>query len=119
MKFEDLSPELREKAQAYKDYKLVNGKTIDDLTGASRARTELADDVLETIDEMERNESLIRRDIEANVYEIEPTSVGVPFLNRSDVEPEQNNQINNAVENDAPSLDASVEEEPLNNSMDA
>ena len=43
---------LREKAQAYKDYKLVNGKTIDDLSGTSSARTQFADDVLETIDEM-------------------------------------------------------------------
>ena len=109
---------LREKAQAYKDYKLVNGKTIDDLFGASRARTEFADDVLETIDEMERNESLIRRDIEANVYEIEPTSVGVPFLNRSDVEPEANNEINNGIEN-APSLDVSIEDNEINNSMEA
>ena len=110
---------LREKAQAYKDYKLVNGKTIDDLSGTSSARTQFADDVLETLDDMEHNEAAIRSDIEANVYEIEPTSVGVPFLNRSDVEPEANNEINNAIENGAPSLDASVEEEPLNNSMDA
>ena len=66
---------------------------------------------------MERNESLIRRDIEANVYEIEPKSVGVPFLNRSDVEPENNNEINNGIEN-GPSLDASIEEDVVNNSMD-
>ena len=73
---------------------------------------------METLDDMERNEAAIRSDIEANVYEIEPTGVGVPFLNRSDVEPEANNEINNAIEN-VPSLDVSVEEEPLNNSMDA
>lgn len=78
---------LRSAAMAYKVHKLGDGTTIDQLDATGKGRMELVDGVINTIDDMIRQDAAIRREIEAEAYGIPAPRVGQPFLNREDVDP--------------------------------
>ena len=86
---------MRKATDAYKTHKLAGGRTVDQLDSTGKGRMAEIDKVVSTLDYMEQNDSLIRRNIEANVYGIPHPPVGEQFLKKNDVEPK--NEINNEI----------------------
>lgn len=81
---------LRTASEAYKTHKLPNGRTIDQLDSTGKGRMTDVNNVIETLNAMDKNDSVIRRDIETNTLGIEPIAVGEQFLQKKDVEPVKN-----------------------------
>ena len=98
---------MRKAADAYKTHKLAGGRTVDQLDSTGKGRIAEIDKVVSTLDYMEQNDSLIRRDIEANVYGIPQPPIGEQFLKKNDVEPK--NEIDKAV-----SKENKIEEPQIN-----
>jgi len=81
---------LRTAAMAYKVHKLGDGTSVESLDATGKGRIALVDGVINTLDDMIRDDQAVRREIESDVYGIIPARVGKPFLKRSDVEIQAN-----------------------------
>ena len=106
---------LRKKGEAYKTHKFSGGRTIEDLNATGKGRVGFVDSVLDNLDDMKSRETEIRRDIEANLYEIEPVQIGQPFLSKADVEIKAENK--NEIQIDGAAIGVSEEKEAPENAV--
>lgn len=104
---------LRSAGEAYRQHKLGNGRTIDQLDATGKGRVEHVDNILANLDDMEQKEAQVRQTVESVVYGNLPPRVGKPFLQRSDVEPKSQKEIDKLDTGIAVEAQVSKEQDPI------
>ena len=93
---------LREKADAYEQHKLRQGKSYDQMDATSKGRIDLVTNVKNTLDYMDKADDVIRNQIENKLYADKDNqkSLGDQFLNIEDVEEKDNSMFVNTSKDD-------------------
>ena len=92
---------LREKADAYEQHKIAQGRTYEQMDTTSKGRMDLVHNVKETLNYMDKADDVVRNKIENKLYADEENrkSIGESFLNLEDLN--ESNSIDNANEKDS------------------
>ena len=110
---------LREKADAYQNHKIGQGKTLEQMDATSRGRMNLTSNVIATLDYMDKMDDVMRNQINAKLYPaVGANAHGGPFLQQEEVnDAPKNNFANevNEIKDVFKALDANKDNE---NSMD-